>query len=322
MLTVSNLTYLHENDKGVLNINFELKKGDHLALIGESGCGKSTLIKTVYGLFDLDKGSIKWRKEEILGPAYNLVPGYKRFKHLSQEFDLMPFTTSEENIQKFLSRETPEENQRRSDELIALFDLDEVKHQKVKTLSGGQKQRVAIAQALAKPPELILLDEPFSHIDQFLKHRLRRRLFKFLKKEEITCIFATHDADDVLPFSDFTMVLKDGKSLDFRTTQQVYSKPKNGYCASLFGDVNVIDTCEFNLELADEKIIIFPHEIRMGTTSKYQGRVISSYFKGSHYLIEIDFNSKSIFATSTEDFKINDNVNFDFDWDKIKNRLN
>ncbi|MBZ9777909.1 ABC transporter ATP-binding protein [Psychroflexus sp. CAK8W] len=322
MLNVSELTYLHENGKGVSNINFELKKGDHLALIGESGCGKSTLIKSLYGLFDLDKGSIKWRTEKILGPAYNLVPGYKKFKHLSQEFDLMPFTTSEENIQKFLSRETPEENQRRSDELIALFDLDEVKHQKLKILSGGQKQRVAIAQALANPPELILLDEPFSHIDQFLKHRLRRRLFQFLKKEEITCIFATHDADDVLPFSDFTMVLKEGKALDFRTTQQVYNRPKNEYCASLFGDVNVLDTYEFNLDLVDERVVIFPHEIRVVTTQKYQGKVLSSYFKGSHYLIEIDFNSKSIFAISTENFKINDKVNFDFDRDRIKNRLN
>lgn len=322
MLKVNGLTYLHENDKGVSNIHFELDKGDHLALIGESGCGKSTLIKSLYGLFDLDKGSIQWNEQKILGPAYNLVPGYPKFKHLSQEFDLMPFTTSEENIQKYLSRETPEKNKKRSDELISLFDLDDVKHQKVKTLSGGQKQRVAIAQALAKPPELILLDEPFSHIDQFLKHRLRRRLFQFLKKEDITCIFATHDADDVLPFSDYTMVLKDGEAQDFRTTQLVFNKPKNEYCASLFGDINVIEKNKFNLEFEDDKVLIFPHEISFKKASEYQGIIKSTYFKGSHYLIELDFNSKSIFATSQVNLKLNDKVYFDFDFERIKQRLN
>lgn len=322
MLKVNHLTYFHRDNEGVSDISFELKKGEHLALIGESGCGKSTLIKTLYGLFDLDKGSISWNDEEILGPAFNLVPGFSKFKHLSQEFDLMPFTTSEENIQKFLSRETPEENQKRSDELIELFDLEDVKHQKVKTLSGGQKQRVAIAQALAKPPELILLDEPFSHIDQFLKHRLRRRLFQFLKKEKITCIFATHDADDVLPFSDFTMVLKAGKALDFRATHQVYNQPKDEYCASLFGDVNTLNAKEYNLKCNENEVLIYPHEIFIKENSEYIGKVKFSYFKGSHYLLEVNYKSKTIFMVSQKEYNIEDPIHFNLDREKIENRLN
>lgn len=321
MLKVNHLTYFHRDHQGVFDISFELNKGDHLALIGESGCGKSTLIKSLYGLFDLDEGTIKWKDERILGPAFNLVPGFPEFKHLSQEFDLMPFTTSEENIQKFLSRETPDENQKRSNQLIELFDLEDVKHQKVKTLSGGQKQRVAIAQALAKPPELILLDEPFSHIDQFLKHRLRRRLFQFLKKEKITCIFATHDAEDVLPFSDFTMILKEGKAVDFRSTREVYNQPKNKYCASLFGDINVMNPTEFNLKFKKSEVLIYPHEIIIEENSKYKGEVKSSYFKGPHYLINIEYNSKSIFAISKIDFKIGHEITFKLDREAIKNRL-
>ncbi|SDG48301.1 ABC transporter ATP-binding protein [Psychroflexus sediminis] len=322
MLKVKDLAYFHKGDTGITEINFELQKGDHLAVIGESGCGKSTLIKSVYGFFDLQKGSVYWKDEEILGPAFNLVPGFRKFKHLSQEFDLMPFTTSEENIQKFLSRETPSQNKKRSDELIDLFDLEEVKHQKVKTLSGGQKQRVAIAQALANPPELILLDEPFSHIDQFLKHRLRRRLFQFLKKNKITCMFATHDAEDVLPFSDFTMILKDGKSIDFRPTFQVYNQPKNVYCASLFGDVNSLEASEFGLEGHQEKVLVYPHEIDIQENATYKGRIISSYFKGSHYLVEIDYKFTSIFATSKAEVYIGDEISFGLDKEKIMKRLN
>lgn len=323
MLKVEDLTYFHTDSKGVSTINFELKKGDHLALIGESGCGKSTLIKCVYGLFDLDQGKIFWKKEQVLGPAYNLVPGYSKFKHLSQEFDLMPFTTSEENIQKFLSRETPEKNQERSDELIELFDLEDVKHQKVKALSGGQKQRVAIAQALAKPPELLLLDEPFSHIDQFLKHRLRRRLFQFLKKENITCVFATHDADDVLPFSDYTMVMKSGEALDYRPTKSVFNQPKSEYSASLFGDVNLMKANEFNLDFTNQdEVLIFPHEIHFEKKTEFEGIVKASYFKGSHFLVEVEYKSKSIFVTSRQDLKIDEQVGFKLNTEAIQKRLN
>jgi ABC-type sugar transport system ATPase subunit len=322
MLKVKNLSYFHDNGQGISKISFELNTGDHLALIGESGCGKSTLIKAIYGLFDLHEGTIYWKNERVLGPAHNLVHGFPSFKHLSQEFDLMPFTTSEENIQKYLSRETPQENKKRSDELVALFDLHDVKHQKVKTLSGGQKQRVAIAQVLAKPPEVVLLDEPFSHIDQFLKHQLRRRLFQFLKKEKITCIFATHDADDVLPFSDYTMVLKNGKPLDFRRTTEVYSKPKNFYCASLFGDVNLLDPKEFGLDSKTPQIIIYPHEIEITQEGDFQAEVKSTYFKGSNYLVEMKYQSKSIFATSEANLEKGSKVNFQFNHKRIYSRLN
>jgi ABC-type Fe3+/spermidine/putrescine transport system ATPase subunit len=322
MLKVQDLTYLHRAQEGISNINFDLQKGQHMAIIGESGCGKSTLIKALYGLLDLDAGTITWEDERILGPAYNLVPGFSKFKHLSQEFDLMPFTTSEENIQKFLSRETPEYNQKRSDELIEVFELKDVKHQKVKTLSGGQKQRVAIAQALAKPPELLLLDEPFSHIDQFLKHRLRRRLFEFLRKEQITCIFATHDADDVLPFSDVTMVLKKGKISDFRPTIQVYQNPIDKYCASLFGDVNILSPIAFDLESSAKEVIVYPHEIYIEDGTGFKAKVKSSYFKGSHYLIEVDYKSESLFINSNVNFEAETIITFRIDREMIKSRLN
>ena len=322
MLKVNNLSYFHEKDQGVSEVSFELTTGDHLALIGESGCGKSTLIKAISGLFDLDSGSVYWKNNQILGPAYNLVPGLPSFKHLSQESDLMPFITSEENIQKYLSRQTPQENKKRSDELIALFGLEDVKDQKVKTLSGGQKQRVAIAQVLAKPPEVVLLDEPFSHIDQFLKHQLRRRLFQFLKKESITCIFATHDADDVLPFSDYTMVLKNGKPIDLRRTTEVYSKPKNLYCASLFGDVNLLDAKEFGFESRTPEVIIYPYEINIGTEGDFHGVVILTYFKGSNYLVEIKYKTESIFAISEVNLEKGSKVNFQFNQKRIYSRLN
>ena len=105
----------------------------------------------------------------------------------------MPYISVEENIGKFLSNFYPEEKQKRTSELLEVVELTNFANVKVKTLSGGQKQRVALARALAKQPEIILLDEPFSHIDNFKKQSLRRRVFKYLKDKKITCIVATHD---------------------------------------------------------------------------------------------------------------------------------
>ena len=91
MLTVNNISFQYQKNKAVLkNISFQLKKGEHLCVMGESGCGKSTLLKAIYGLLDVDKGTIFWDDIEILGPKHHLVPGMDFIKHVAQDFDLMP----------------------------------------------------------------------------------------------------------------------------------------------------------------------------------------------------------------------------------------
>ncbi|MBT8325091.1 MAG: ATP-binding cassette domain-containing protein, partial [Winogradskyella sp.] len=193
MLQVKGLTFSYLKTAVIQNISFTLKAGDHLSVIGESGSGKSTLLKLIYGEYDLDEGEIFWKDQQILGPKYNLVIGYDFMKYVAQEFDLMPFVTVSENIGKHLSNFYPNEKQDRIDELIEVVELQDFANTKVKLLSGGQKQRVALARALAKQPEIILLDEPFSHIDNFKKQSLRRSLFRYLKAKNISCIVATHD---------------------------------------------------------------------------------------------------------------------------------
>ena len=209
MLQVKNVTFGYSKTKVLKAIDFNVKAGENLAIIGESGSGKSTLLKLIYGEYDLKQGQIFWKDEEILGPEYNLVVGYEFMKYVTQEFDLMPVTTVAENISKFLSRFYPEESRRRTHELIEVVELEDFANTKVKFLSGGQKQRVAIARALAKQPEILLLDEPFSHIDNFQKQGLRRNVFNYLKAKNITCIVATHDRNDVLGFADEMIVLNE-----------------------------------------------------------------------------------------------------------------
>ena len=180
------------------------------------------------------------------------------------------------------------------------MNLEEYEDVKVKSLSGGQQQRVALAKALAKTPKLLLLDEPFSHIDYFFKNELRRKLFKFLKEEHITCVMATHDKDDVLPFCDQLLVLKHGKTLDYNKPKILYQNPKDPYIAGLFGDYNLIDAKKIWPDLKQDKpLIVYPYEILIEKVSdKPNVKILEQYFLGQFYRLIVRWKSQNIFVQS------------------------
>ncbi|WP_418510369.1 ABC transporter ATP-binding protein [Corallibacter sp.] len=285
MLQVKNIYFSYKDTPVLKNINFSIKQGEHLSIIGESGSGKSTLLKLIHGEYDLLKGDILWKDQEILGPKYNLVIGYDFVKYVAQEFELMPFISVEENIGKFLSNFYPNKKRKRIKELLDVVELNAFSKTKVKDLSGGQKQRVALARALAKEPEIILMDEPFSHIDSFKKQSLRRRLFNYLKEKNISCIVATHDKEDVLGYADTMLVLSDAKVLAYNTPQTLYNKPNNALIASFFNEYNIINN---TIVYANELIIT-------EEKSDIVAIVTQSYFKGYYYLIEAKINNDIIF---------------------------
>lgn len=291
MLDIQKISFSYTDRKIIDQINFSLQNGKNMAVIGESGCGKSTLLQLIYGLFDLNEGQIFWNGVEVLGPKFNLIPGVDAMKYLAQNFDLMPFITVAENVGKYLSSIYPEIKRARVMELLEVVEMLDYADVKAKNLSGGQMQRVAIARVLALEPELLLLDEPFSHIDNFRKNSLRRKLFSYLKEKEITCIVATHDSTDVLSFADEVLVMKEGKIIENGTPKLVYENPKNKYIASLFGDVSEITVDE-------KQQLIYPHQLKVVEKSGIEVRVVCSYFKGNHFLIEATYNDHPIFFES------------------------
>ena len=279
------MTFGYQDKPIIENISFKADRGEHLSIIGESGSGKSTLLKLVYGTYDLDEGQIFWGEHKILGPKYNLIIGPEYMKYVAQEFDLMPFTSVAENIGEFLSNFYPEEKQQRIAELLKVVELEAFAKTKVKLLSGGQKQRVALARALAKQPEILLLDEPFSHIDNFKKQSLRRSLFKYLKDKKITCIVATHDQEDVISFSDNMMVLHNARILAYGSPKDLFNNPKNKLVASFFGEFN----------LMKNHGIVYANQLKVVPKSTIEATVKKSYFKGHYYLIEATVNEDTVF---------------------------
>jgi len=310
MLFVNKLSFSYSEKIVLSKINFSVEKGQHVALMGESGCGKSTLLKALYGLFDIEIGNILYYNEKLLGPKFHLVPGHSFMKYLSQDLDIMPYISAAENIGDFLSNFYPIKKKKRIKELLEVVGMTEYANTHVRFLSGGQKQRIALARVLALEPEVLLLDEPFSQIDNFKKHQLRYKLFAYIKEKQITCITATHDKEDVLPFANKVLILKGGKQKTFDDPQKVYNKPKDVYTASLFSEVNVFTEKTLLISTSRKKIIVYPNQIQIVKSGLFEAEIEACFFRGSFYMIHLIFKGTKIVCASHQVFEKGKKVNF------------
>lgn len=295
MLEVQNISFAYFKKVVLKDLSFKVAPGENISIIGASGCGKSTLLQAVYGLHQVD-GTIFWNEKQLMGPDFNLVPGEDFIKYLSQDFDLMPPLSTADNIGKYLSNMYPKKKQQRIKQLLELVEMQELAEVKAKYLSGGQQQRVALARVLANEPEILLLDEPFSHIDHFRRNKLRRNLFSYLKDKNITCLVATHDSTDALSFADRCFVMDQGSIIATGAPQELYQQAPSPYVASLFGEMSVLPVQWFDsARQGDQKIILYPHELRISTSSGQQARVLNSYYKGRNFLIEAERDGTPVF---------------------------
>ena len=158
---------------------------------------------------------------------------------------------------------------------------------------------------MAKEPKLLLLDEPFSQIDNFKKNTLRRKLFAYLKEKNIACIVATHDKNDALSFSDYLLIIRNNKILRLNNPKEIYTNPKEKYVAALFNDVNEI--------LVNGKIVLlYPHQIKIVENSNLKATVLNSYFKGSYWLMEAGFEGQIVFFNHPSNLKENQTFYINF----------
>jgi ABC-type Fe3+/spermidine/putrescine transport system ATPase subunit len=156
------------------------------------------------------------------------------------------------------------------------------------------------------------LDEPFSQIDSFRKNSLRRNLFNYFKKKQITCIIATHDSTEALSFSDETIVLQNGKLIVKGSSRELYDNPPNYYVASLFGEVNELKRSHFiDIDEADQTLFLYPHQLKVVDEGKMKAIVKQCYFKGSHYLVKAAFERRAIFFEHHSELELNQEVSLE-----------
>ena len=312
MLNIQNLNYNYPdfNNNVVSDINFAVEKGEVISIIGESGSGKSTLLKLIYGLLDFKEGEILYQTKKLRGPAYNLIPGHEMMKYVAQDYDLLDFVTVGENVGKFLSNFDLELKQQNIDEALDVVEMSDFKHIFPNKLSGGQRQRVSIARALAQQPEILLLDEPFSNLDQTLKLTIREKIMDWCKAHQITVIFTTHDLNDAFYTSDKILVLQEGKMIQFDEVEKVRESPASEYVAKLFGYVNVLKDAK-SFEINSANVIVYPEEIVISENGKFEGKVISTKFQGRDYLIWFSSYNIELITYSTHKILTNELLRFD-----------
>lgn len=242
MLELKNLykKYQRKDVWAVKNLSLQVPKGELLALVGESGSGKTTLLRMIAGFEVPDQGTISLNGREVFGPAVNVQPENRRIGMVFQDYALFPHLRVRDNILFGLQKAKKNVKQGRLEELLELVGLQTQAHKYPHELSGGQQQRVALARALAPQPDILLLDEPFSNLDEVLKEQMRSDMRHIIKNTSITAIFVTHDTRDALTTADRIVILKDGSMHQAGSPHEVYESPANTYVAGFFGQVNLL----------------------------------------------------------------------------------
>ena len=215
------------------NVSLDVAPGELLALIGPSGSGKTTLCRILAGLERGEEGSISLGGHDLT----SLPAGRRRVAFMFESYALYPHLTVQENVlSPLLALGAADHTDRGVTEMLGLLEILHLADRLPGELSGGQKQRVALARALVQAPALYLLDEPISHLDAKLRHRLRGEIRRRLSAQSAPVVWATPDGVEALSVSDRVAVITDGKIEQVGTPEEVWSSPASVQVARLLGD--------------------------------------------------------------------------------------
>lgn len=219
-------------------LSLEVRPGEIVALLGPSGCGKTTTLRLIAGFERPDAGSIRIAGRVVADPTRHVPPERRRVGMVFQEYALFPHLTVAENVGFGLPR--GQERLARVGELLDLVGLTGAGERNPGELSGGQQQRVAVARALAPRPALLLLDEPFSNLDQALRVQLRGEIRRILRAAGATAILVTHDQDEAVAVADRVGVMLGGRLRQIGTPQAIHQCPVDREVATFVGEATFL----------------------------------------------------------------------------------
>jgi iron(III) transport system ATP-binding protein len=212
-------------------------RGGIVAVLGPSGCGKTTLLRLIAGFERPDSGTVEVAGRTVADPGAWIPPEERRVGMVFQDYALFSHLTVAQNVGFGLQRRARMERVR---DLLALVGLDELHHRYPHELSGGQQQRVALARALAPAPQLVLLDEPWSNVDPFLRETLRGELAEIIRSLDVTAILVTHDREEAFSVADRIALMRDGTVVQEGTAEELYFAPESRWAAEFVGAANLL----------------------------------------------------------------------------------
>jgi spermidine/putrescine transport system ATP-binding protein len=298
------------------NINLYVEAGEGLVLLGPSGSGKSTLLRVVAGLTPVARGRVYIGGKDVT----DLPPDKRRISMLFQDLALFPHLNVFENVAFGLRlKRLPEEEVRRQVmwalELVRL-DPQQFMERKIYQLSGGQQQRVALARALVVQPEVLLLDEPFSHIDLDIKNQLLEELKILHNKLGFTLIYVTHDRFEAVEVGDRIALMRAGEIVQVGKPVDLYKRPRNRFVAEFFGEANIIPASLLG-GAREGYAVVRPEDVVIGNspTYRFRGQVIDITFLWHYLKVEIQSNGHifKAYVDLETPIAVGDVVEFGFD---------
>lgn len=225
----------------VLDVHLK-SSSKRIGILGASGCGKSMTLKSIAGIETPDEGRIAFDGKVVFDSSekVNWKPQKRNVGYLFQNYALFPTMSVKANIGIGL-KGPKEENNKKVAEMLKKFQLTGLENRLPGELSGGQQQRVALARIMAYGPDMILLDEPFSALDVFLKDRLQQEMLEMLTDYEGTVILVSHSRDEIYRFSEELLIMDGGDVICCGKTKEVFSEPKWKEAAKLTGCKNIAE---------------------------------------------------------------------------------
>lgn len=222
----------------VQDVNFEIKRGEFIAIMGPSGCGKTTSLRMLAGLEHPDEGEIR-----INGQRVNeLKPNERDTPLVWQSLALFPFLNVRQNVEFGLKMRGMDAHARRikAEEWLGKMEISEFADRDISQLSGGQRQRVALARALVTEPEILLLDEPLSALDAHLVIRMQQVLTRLQRELGITFVYVTHSQSEAFAMADRVIIMGQGEIAQMGASKEIYRNPRTKFVAEFVGRNNII----------------------------------------------------------------------------------
>ena len=274
-LELVSLTKRYGDTVAVRSINHLFHAGTYACLLGPSGCGKSSTLRMIAGHESVSDGAIILGGRDIAA----LPPAKRGTAMMFQSYALFPHLTVADNVAFSLKMKGVDAARRkaRAGEMLELVDMTQFAARLPAQLSGGQQQRVALARALITDPQVLLLDEPLSALDPFLRIRMRAELKRLQRELGITFIHVTHGQDEALALADEIVVMNNAVIEQAGPARQVFDAPATAFVARFLGSHNVI-------ALPEGKIAVRSDEVRLTQPdgAKLQGKITGVEYQGTH----------------------------------------
>ena len=261
-----------DGDPILVGLDLDIRDKEFVTLLGPSGCGKTTTLRTIGGFVTPKSGDVFFD-----GVRINDLPPYKRrVNTVFQKYALFPHLNVQENIAFGLkiAKVPRDEIKKRVDHMLDLVNLSGYGKRSVDQLSGGQQQRVALARIMAYKPDVILLDEPFSALDMYLKDRLQQELQELFEDYEGTVIMVSHSRDEVYRFSEELLIIDQGQIVAAGKTKELFQNPQRKEAARLTGCKNftrAVYVDEHTAELTDWGITLCTEQRNIPENINYIG---------------------------------------------------